>query len=182
MVSTVEELRRATALLDVVRRDLESESGVRARVEVGAMIEVPSAALVAESLVSEVDFLSLGTNDLAQYTLAADRDNARTSALADELHPAVLHLIRHTVEAAHAQGKWVSLCGELASDVLAVPMLLGLGLDQLSVSPVFVPEVKAVIRKVELSQSQLLAEAAVQLDGAAQVRALLRDQLGRWRS
>ncbi len=126
MVATVDELRRARALLDEARASLRDAGvAVPARLEVGVMLEVPSAALLAEKLAPLVDFFSVGTNDLTQYTLAAERGNAGVAALADPLHPAVLRLIRHTAAAAAAEGCRLAVCGEVAGDPLAVPLLLG---------------------------------------------------------
>src|SRR5262249_58547788 len=119
---------RARAVLDEVRAGLPAP----VELEVGVMIEVPAAALAAEQFAPEVDFFSLGTNDLTQYTLAAERGNAAVAALADGLHPSVLHLIREVAEAATAHGKWAGVCGELASDPVAVPLLVGLGITELS--------------------------------------------------
>lgn len=175
MVATVSELRQARALLEECRAELRAEGRAAADpLEVGIMVEVPAAALLADRLAAEVDFLSIGTNDLSQYALAADRTNAQVSALADGFQPAVLRLVRMTVEAAHAQGKWVSLCGELAGDPLAVPLLVGLGLDELSMQPAAIPLVKQVIRALTLEAARALAHAALELDSAEAVRALLR--------
>lgn len=136
------------------------------------MVEVPSAALLAPVLAREVDFFSIGTNDLTQYALAIDRGHPTLSAQADGLHPAVLQLIELTVRAAHARGKWVGVCGELAADPLAVPLLVGLGVDELSVSARSVPEVKARIRELSLADAQELAGVALAAESAEAVRAL----------
>jgi phosphoenolpyruvate-protein kinase (PTS system EI component) len=141
--------------------------------QLGIMIEVPSAALLAPVLAREVDFFSIGTNDLTQYTLAIDRGHPTLSARADGLHPAVLQLIDITVRAAHDYGKWVGVCGELAADPLAVPLLVGLGVDELSVSARSIAEVKAGVRELTLSHAQQLARHALGLGTAAQVRALV---------
>ncbi|SDL35474.1 phosphocarrier protein FPr [Franzmannia pantelleriensis] len=160
MVKDVAEFRRAKAIYD----RLLAEIPVAERttdVQLGVMIEVPSCALLAPSLAAEVDFFSVGTNDLTQYTLAIDRGHPELSAQADGLHPAVLRLIQMTVDAAHAQGKWVGVCGELASDAMAVPVLVGLGVDELSVSARQVPLVKARLRDVDLAESRAQAELAL---------------------
>jgi phosphocarrier protein FPr len=136
------------------------------------MIEVPSAALLAPLLAREVDFFSIGTNDLTQYCLAIDRGHPQLSAQADGLHPAVLRLIAMTVEAAHTHGKWVGVCGELASDRLAVPLLVGLGVDELSVSPRSIGLVKARVRELDSREVRTLAQQALDLESAAAVRAL----------
>jgi len=168
MVGTVEEWRQAR---DMTLRLLE-EIPVP-DLQIGIMIEVPSAALLAPVLAKEVDFFSVGTNDLTQYTMAIDRGHPTLSAQADGLHPAVLQLIDITVRAAHAHGKWVGICGELAADPLAVPVLVGLGVDELSVSARSIGEVKACVRELTLSAAQQLAQTALTLGSASEVRALV---------
>jgi phosphoenolpyruvate-protein kinase (PTS system EI component) len=140
-------------------------------VQIGIMIEVPSAALMADRFAPHVDFFSIGTNDLAQYTLAADRVNARVSHLADAFHPAVLRLIAETIEAGHAHGKWVGLCGEFAGRTQAVPLLLGLGLDEFSMAATSIPAVKAVIRNLRQAECRAFAQAALRMNGPSEVRA-----------
>ncbi len=160
MVKDIAEFRAVRAIVD---RLLEAiPAGERTTdLQLGVMIEVPSCALLAPSLAAEVDFFSVGTNDLTQYTLAIDRDHPELSAQADGLHPAVLRLIEMTVVAAHAQGKWVGVCGELASDATAVPVLVGLGVDELSVSARQVPLVKARLREFDLEEARAQAELAL---------------------
>jgi phosphoenolpyruvate-protein phosphotransferase len=167
MVGGVEEWRQARDMTERLRLEIPV-----ADLQLGIMIEVPSAALLAPVLAQEVDFFSIGTNDLTQYTLAIDRGHPTLSAQADGLHPAVLQLIDITVRAAHAHGKWVGVCGELAADPAAVPLLVGLGVDELSVSARSIAEVKANVRELTLSQAKELAQAALGLGTAAQVRAL----------
>ncbi|MGR4067269.1 phosphoenolpyruvate--protein phosphotransferase [Billgrantia sp. C5P2] len=160
MVKDVGEFRMARTIFE--RLLVEIPEAERAKdVQLGVMIEVPSAALLAPTLAAEVDFFSVGTNDLTQYTLAIDRDHPALSAQADGLHPAVLRLIEMTVAAAHAHGKWVGVCGELASDALAVPVLVGLGVDELSVSARQVPLVKARLREFDLAEARAQAELAL---------------------
>jgi multiphosphoryl transfer protein len=168
MVATVEELRAALAVLDRIDRRPEG-------LEVGVMIEVPSAALSAAALAPLVDFFSVGTNDLAQYTLAADRGNERVGALADPLHPAVLRLIAAAADAARAHGRWIGVCGELASDPAAAPALIGLGVTELSVSPPRVPEIKEAVRAVDAGAAEGLARALLDAESAAAVRARLAE-------
>jgi phosphocarrier protein FPr len=141
--------------------------------KLGIMIEVPSAALIAASLAPHVDFFSIGTNDLAQYVFASDRTNSAVAKLADPLHPAVLHLIHFTCNAAHAAGKPVSLCGEIAGDPLAVPLLIGLGINELSVPLLAVPTIKETVRAVEMTHCRQLAAAALACGSATEVRAML---------
>jgi phosphoenolpyruvate-protein phosphotransferase len=178
MVATVAEVRAARALLEECRAELLAEGQpVAEGMEVGIMVEVPAAALMAERLAAEVDFFSIGTNDLSQYTLAADRTNAQVAPLATGFHPAVLRLVRDVVAAAHAQGKWVGLCGELAGEPLAVPILLGLGLDEFSMNPPVIPLVKQIIRALTLDEAREVAQAALELDGPDAIQALLREQV-----
>jgi phosphoenolpyruvate-protein phosphotransferase len=168
MVGGVEEWRQARDMTERLRLEIPV-----ADLQLGIMIEVPSAALLAPVLAREVDFFSIGTNDLTQYTLAIDRGHPTLSAQADGLHPAVLQLIDITVRAAHANGKWVGVCGELAADPAAIPLLVGLGVDELSVSARSIAEVKAGVRELTLSQARELAQTALGLGTAAQVRALV---------
>lgn len=168
MVGSVDEWRQGRDMVERLRLEIPV-----ADLQLGIMIEVPSAALLAPVLAKEVDFFSVGTNDLTQYTLAIDRGHPTLSAQADGLHPAVLQLIDITVRAAHANGKWVGVCGELAADPLAVPVLVGLGVDELSVSPRSIAEVKACVRDLTLSGAQALAHDALTVGSAAEVRALV---------
>mgnify|MGYP000227014683 CR=1 FL=1 len=173
MVSDVGEIRQARALIDELRQEL----GVP-EIQFGIMVEVPSAALLADKLAPEIDFFSIGTNDLTQYTLAVDRGNAALASKHDGLHPAVLRLIAHTIEAAHKHGKRADLCGELGSDPAAVPILIGLGMDELSVSIPSVPTVKAQVRGLKLSELQPLAQQALACSTAQEVRALVKQHFG----
>ncbi|NBK36917.1 phosphoenolpyruvate--protein phosphotransferase [Pseudomonas soli] len=168
MVGQLHEWRAAKAMVERLRQEIPV-----ADLQVGIMVEVPSAALLAPQLAREVDFFSIGTNDLTQYTLAIDRGHPSLSAQADGLHPAVLNLIDMTVRAAHAQGKWVGVCGELAADPQAVAVLLGLEVDELSVAARSIPEVKALVRQADLSTARALAREALQQDSAEAVRALV---------
>ena len=174
MIATVEEIQAAKAILAQVQAELQNigipfDEGM----EVGMMIEVPSAVVLADKLAAEVDFFSIGTNDLSQYVMACDRTNPRVANLADALHPAVLRMIQTTVQAAHTAGIWVSLCGEVASDPLAAPILLGLGLDEVSLNPQSIPAFKQAIARFTLAQAQAIAITALQQDSAVKVRELL---------
>lgn len=174
MVSSVDEIIRARARVDEIIADLDTTGEPRSTdIEIGVMIEVPSAAVMADVLVQHVDFFSIGTNDLTQYTLAVDRTNPAVAHMADALHPAVLRLIRAVVEPAHVAGKWVGVCGELAGDPVAAPILVGLGVDELSMSAPSIPFVKQAIRAISRSAARDLAMRALDLDGPAQVRKLL---------
>ena len=172
MVGDIEEYRRARLMLD----ELQIELNVP-RITAGIMIEVPSAALMADVLAKEVDFFSIGTNDLTQYTLAMDRANPSLAARQDGLHPAVLRLIAKTIEGAHQHGKWAGICGELGSDPYAVPILIGLGIDELSVNVPSVPLVKAQIRGLKFAELQSLARQALECSTAREVRELVKKQL-----
>ncbi|XWX05434.1 phosphoenolpyruvate--protein phosphotransferase [Aggregatilineales bacterium SYSU G02658] len=172
MVANLDELEYAQDVIQKVRRELKAEGIPTAeRVQVGIMIEVPSAALMADRFAPHVDFFSIGTNDLAQYTLAADRVNARVSHLADAFHPAVLRLIAETIEAGHAHGKWVGLCGEFAGRPQAVPILLGLGLDEFSMAAISIPTVKATVRSLRQADCKRFAQEVLKMASASEVRA-----------
>jgi phosphotransferase system enzyme I (PtsI) len=178
MVATVEEVRAARGLVDQWRDELVQEGyPVATDMEIGIMVEIPSAALMADELGREVDFFSIGTNDLAQYTLAADRTNAQVAPLASAFHPAVLRLIKMVVDAAHARGKWVGLCGELAGEPLAIPILLGLGIDEFSMNPPAIPQAKALIRKLTTSEARRVAEGALRLESAVAVQAFAAEAM-----
>jgi multiphosphoryl transfer protein len=172
MVTSLAEVRAAKALVEEARREVEGAGGrVPPHLEVGIMVEVPSAALDAEVLAPEVDFFSIGTNDLTQYTLAAERCNERVAGFADALHPAVLRLIEMTVQGAGSYGRMVGVCGEIAGDPVAVPILVGLGVRELSAAPPAVPRVKRAVRETEIGSARTLAERALALDSAEAVRA-----------
>ena len=177
MVATLEEYRQAKAVLADVRAGLERAGAPTPdELDVGVMIEVPAAALAAEQFVPEVGFFSLGTNDLTQYTMAAERGNAAVAGLADGLHPSVLRLIRTVAEAANERGKWAGICGELASDPVAVPVLVGLGIAELSANAPAIPAVKQAVRGLDGEAARDLAEQALELSSAAEVRQLVADE------
>ncbi|OLE30636.1 MAG: phosphoenolpyruvate--protein phosphotransferase [Actinobacteria bacterium 13_1_20CM_3_68_10] len=177
MVATLDEYRQAKAVLADVRAGLERAGAPTPdELDVGVMIEVPAAALAAEQFVPEVGFFSLGTNDLTQYTMAAERGNAAVAGLADGLHPSVLRLIRTVAEAAKEHGKWAGICGELASDPVAVPVLVGLGIAELSANAPAIPAVKQAVRGLDGEAARDLAEQALELSSAAEVRQLVADE------
>jgi phosphoenolpyruvate-protein phosphotransferase len=173
MISTAEEIFAVRAILDAPERDPECQLP---HLKLGIMIEVPSAALIAHSLAPHVDFFSIGTNDLSQYVLASDRTNSSVAKLADPLHPAVLHLIKLTCDAAAAHGKPVSLCGEIAGDPVAAPLLIGLGVTELSVPLPAVPQIKETVRRVTVAHCRELAADALACDSVAAVRACLTQE------
>jgi phosphoenolpyruvate-protein phosphotransferase (PTS system enzyme I) len=176
MVSNFTEIREAKKLLHECAEELKKEGKkIRREIEVGAMIEIPSAAIMADLLIQEVDFLSLGTNDLIQYTLAVDRVNESVAYLYDPLNPAILRLIQMTVDACHQAGKWVGMCGEMAGDPQLVPLLLGMGLDEFSVSVSVIPEIKKVIRGMPFKKAKEIAKAALKKKTSEEVFQLIRD-------
>jgi multiphosphoryl transfer protein len=171
MITDTAEIRAVRRMIDEVRRELRHIGSIA----VGAMIETPAAALLAERVANEVEFLSIGTNDLTQYTLAMDRGHSELAHRIDGLHPAVLRLIATTVAAAEKHSRFVAVCGGLASEPAAVPVLLGLGVHELSVVPTLVPQLKSLIRTLTLDSCRSLAQRAVALDTAEAVRALVND-------
>ena len=172
MISGVEELQAANELLDECREQLRAKDVAFAdAVEIGVMIETPSAAMIADSLAKRVQFFSIGTNDLIQYTLAVDRLNEKIAHLYEPTHPGILRLIKATVDAGEAHGIWTGVCGEMAGDLAAVPLLLGLGVTELSVTPSMVPRVKMLIRSIEMSQARELAEFALDSDSPKEILA-----------
>ena len=170
MISGIPELRQAKAVLNECREELRRE-GVPfdEKMETGIMIEVPSAAVIADLLAKEVDFFSLGTNDLVQYSVAVDRTNERIAHLYEPTHPGVLRLIKTTVDAAHAAGIWAGLCGEMGGDITLTPLLIGLGLDELSCGASVVPRVKRAVRSLDMAACQALAAAALAADTGGEI-------------
>lgn len=175
MVSNVDEIEQASRLLEEARAELKAE-GVPfdPNLQQGVMIEVPSAALIAAQLAHRVKFFSIGTNDLIQYTLAVDRVNERVTYLYEPTHPAILRLLRHAIDAGRRAGIWTGLCGEMGGQPFLAPLLIGLGVDELSMSPAMVPMVKEVVRHVRYSECRELAAEALRCDNAADVLARCR--------
>ena len=172
MISCIKELEDANALVETYKKELEAEN-VRFNpdLEIGVMVEIPAAALTADSLGRRSDFFSIGTNDLIQYTLAVDRLNEKIAHLYEPTHPAILNLIRRTAQAGAKAGIWTGVCGEMASDLNMVPLLLGLGVDELSVAPAYVPQVKFLIRKMKHSDAVELANWALTRDDGTEILA-----------
>ena len=167
MISGLDELRRARDILEECRSEVgEAASG---KMEVGVMIEVPSAAISADLLAREVDFFSIGTNDLIQYVIAVDRVNERIAHLYEPTHPAVVRLLKMIADAAHANELWVGVCGEMAADVALIPLLLGLGMDELSVGATSVPRVKAAVRNLSLPECRSLVDEALKLQTSSEI-------------
>src|SRR5437762_393122 len=172
MISGLEELRRAKAVLAECKDELR-RSGIPfgKEIEVGAMIEIPSAAICANALALEVDFFSIGTNDLIQYTLAVDRVNEKLAHLYEPTHPAILRLLKMIAEAAHANHIWVGVCGEMAGDVALIPLLLGLGMDELSAGATLVPRVKRAVQSLAIPECRELVEETLKLNTASEILA-----------
>jgi len=178
MVSDLDELRRARDIVDTVKRDLALDSvEFAANVPVGIMVETPAAAVLVDVLAEASDFFSLGTNDLTQYTMAVDRGNAKVSGLFQPLHPAVLRLIRQTIDAGHAKGKWVGMCGELAGMTKAIPILLGFGLDEFSMNPRAIPEAKNLIGKLTDDRAREIAGQAMSFGTTAEIETYMKGVL-----
>lgn len=176
MISCAEEVMQANELLAEARRELTAEKiPFDANIEVGAMIEIPSAAVTADLIAPFVKFFSIGTNDLIQYSMAVDRVNERVAYLYQPTHPAILRLIKTTIEAGHGHGVWVGVCGEMAADPIVCPLLLGLGVDELSVSPPAVPVIKDTIRSITMAQARDLAARAMEAKSAVEVMEGCRD-------
>jgi phosphotransferase system enzyme I (PtsI) len=176
MVATVDDVLQTRRVLEECREELRDEGHqVAEEMDIGIMIEIPSAAIMADQLADEVDFFSIGTNDLSQYTLAADRTNAQVATIASGFQPAVFRLIKGVIDAAHAKGKWVGLCGEMAGELLAIPILLGLGLDEFSMNPPAIPFAKRLIRSISMEQARDVANTALNLTSDAKIREYIQE-------
>ena len=178
MISGIEELRKANILLEECKKELKEKGlAFNDSMEVGAMIEVPSAAMTADIIAKEADFFSIGTNDLIQYSIAVDRSNEKVAYLYEPAHPGVLRLIKNIIDVGHRAGIWVGMCGEMAGDPLFTLILLGLGLDEFSMPSIMVPEIKHIIRSVNMAQAKQIAEEAVSLPTAAEVESFVNLKL-----
>ena len=172
MISGLDELNQANAMLEECKQELRARQiPFDEKIEVGAMIEIPSAALIADALAKRVKFFSIGSNDLIQYTLAADRTNEKVSHLYEPTHPAILRLIKMTVDAAHANGIWAGVCGEIGGDPVLAPLLIGLGVDELSCAPAVIDQVKYVIRRIKQAEAVKLAEFALNSESPSEIAA-----------
>ncbi|MEN6510186.1 MAG: phosphoenolpyruvate--protein phosphotransferase [Smithella sp.] len=178
MISGIEEIREAKRLMEETRRELLAEGVTIAdRMEIGAMIEVPAAAVIADQLAREVDYFSIGTNDLIQYALAIDRSNERVTYLYEPLHPAVLRLIKKVVDQAHHANIRVAMCGEMAGDPLCCLILLGMQLDELSMNHLAIPRIKRILQQSTLSESRKLLKKAMSFNNALEVRAYVQNYM-----
>jgi len=171
MVSSIEEVHRARAYVRQVKEELRAK-GIRfdARIKVGVMIEVPAAAMMAEQIAAVSDFLSIGTNDLVQYLMAVDRGNGSVASLYQPFHPAVIRTLHHVIEAAHKKHSWVGVCGEMGGDPLATVLLVGLGVDELSVIPPILPEIKKIIRSIKFKDAQRVANKVLTMTHEKDIR------------
>ncbi len=175
MISGVGELRQANKLLEEAKNELRAKKmPYDTEMEVGAMIEIPSAALTCDILAEEVDFFSIGTNDLIQYALAVDRINEKIAYLYEPAHPAVLRLLKSIIETGHAKKIWVGICGEMSGDPLLTPVLLGMGIDEISTSPVMVPEIKKIIRSMNYKDAQEIAKQVLTYNTGNEVLQFLK--------
>jgi phosphotransferase system enzyme I (PtsI) len=175
MISGIAEIRSANKILNEVKKDLDIKGiPYKKDLEVGIMVEIPSAAIMADALIKEVDFFSIGTNDLTQYTLAVDRTNEKISDLYDPLHPSVLRLVRNVIEESHKAGKWTGMCGELAGDPMAAVVLLGLGLDEFSMSASSIPKIKQIIRNTTYEEAKRIADHVINMSTGQEVRDYIR--------
>jgi phosphotransferase system enzyme I (PtsI) len=165
MIATLAEFREAKAVLAEVRQEL-LDNGVQVaeKIEVGIMVEIPSTAVMADIFAKEVDFFSIGTNDLIQYTMAADRMNERVSYLYQPYNPAILRLVKMVIDAAHKEGKWAGMCGEMAGDEVAIPILIGLGLDEFSMSATSILKARSLISQLSLEEMKKLSQEVLELD------------------
>ncbi|WJQ81545.1 phosphoenolpyruvate--protein phosphotransferase [Brevibacillus brevis] len=178
MIATIAELRRANQILDEVKAELRNLSILfNDHLEVGIMIEVPAAAMIADQLAKEADFFSIGTNDLIQYVMAADRMNEQVAYLYDPYHPAILRLVNQVIKAAHQEGKWVGMCGEMAGEELAIPILLGLGLDEFSMSATSVLRARDLLRKLDYKSLQETAQHVLILESGEEIRAFIKEEI-----
>ena len=180
MIATLPEFRQAKAILEEVKEELLAQGEkVSDKIQVGIMVEIPAAAVLADQFAKEVDFFSIGTNDLIQYTMAADRMNERVSYLYQPYNPSILRLIKMVIDASHKEGKWTGMCGEMAGDQIAVPLLLGLGLDEFSMSASSILKTRSLMKKLNLSELQELADRALhQASSVDEVVQMVREITG----
>ncbi|HEY2422032.1 MAG TPA: phosphoenolpyruvate--protein phosphotransferase, partial [Neobacillus sp.] len=176
MIATLDEFREAKAILEEEKQKLVLEGQkVADKIELGIMVEIPSTAVLADQFAKEVDFFSIGTNDLIQYTMAADRMNQRVSYLYQPYSPSILRLVKMVIDAAHAEGKWTGMCGEMAGDELAIPILLGLGLDEFSMSATSILKARSQIRNLNKADMEKLATEALNMQTTSQVIAAVNN-------
>ncbi|MCJ7496804.1 MAG: phosphoenolpyruvate--protein phosphotransferase, partial [candidate division Zixibacteria bacterium] len=176
MISGIDELLEAKKILKEVKEELRAKKvSFNENLKVGIMIEIPSAALEADFLAKHCDFFSIGTNDLIQYTLAVDRTNEKIAHLYQSFHPSVLKLIKKTIDDGHKNNIWVGLCGEMAADPKATVLLVGLGIDELSASPLSIPQIKKVVRSIEFREAKNFAEEVMRLNDSREIEKVLEE-------
>lgn len=181
MIATLGEFRQAKAILEEEKQELlKNGVSVSDHIEVGIMVEIPSTAVMADTFAKEVDFFSIGTNDLIQYTMAADRMNEQVSYLYQPYNPAILRLVKMVVDAAHKEGKWAGMCGEMAGDEVAIPLLLGLGLDEFSMSATSILKARSLITKLSQSEMESLAVSVLAMDTNDAVKAAVEDAVAKF--
>src|SRR5690606_25143580 len=177
MIATLDEFRQAKALLLEEKENLvQAGTKVNDDIEIGIMVEIPSTAVIARQFAKEVDFFSIGTNDLIQYTMAADRMNEQVSYLYQPYHPAILNLVNNVIEAAHSEGKWVGMCGEMAGDQIAIPILLGLGLDEFSMSATSILPARKQINNLSKEEMASYKEQLMNMGTAEEVDESIKEK------
>jgi phosphotransferase system enzyme I (PtsI) len=174
MVSSVTEIKKANQILEECKKELSENEIEYGNPEVGIMIEIPAAVMMADKMAKEVDFFSIGTNDLIQYTVAVDRVNEKIAEMHTPYHPGVLRLINRTIELGHQEGIWVGMCGEAAGDELLLPFLLGAGLDEFSMSAVSLLKIKELLSKWEIDGAKEVTEKLLQMEDSEQVKKFLK--------
>ncbi|MBZ9684831.1 phosphoenolpyruvate--protein phosphotransferase [Clostridium estertheticum] len=178
MISSIEELRAAKAILEEVKNELNSENiAFNEKLEVGIMVEIPAAAIISDLFAKEVDFFSIGTNDLIQYTTAVDRMNEKISHLYNPFHPALLRLVKTVIDNAHSESKWVGMCGEVAGDPKLIPILIGMGLDEFSMSPISILRARGIIRNISQEKMRDLANQVIKLPTAEEVEKFIEKNI-----
>ncbi|HWR43722.1 phosphoenolpyruvate--protein phosphotransferase [Sporomusa sp.] len=178
MIATMQELRAANQMLEAVKQELASENiPFNAKMEVGIMVEIPAVAVLADQFIKEVDFFSIGTNDLVQYTMAADRMNEKVAYLYQPFNPAVLRLIQGVITAAHKAGKWAGMCGEMAGDLVAIPILLGMGLDEFSMSASSILPARSLLSQLTYKEAQRIVQAVLGMDNAEEIKNFVEQQV-----
>jgi phosphoenolpyruvate-protein phosphotransferase (PTS system enzyme I) len=180
MIATIDEFRSAKQIFEEEKAKLVSESvNVSEEIELGIVVEIPSTAILADQFAKEVDFFSIGTNGLIQYTMAADRMNVSVSYLYQTYNPAILRLIKMVIDAAHHEGKWVEMCGEMAGDELAIPLLLGLGLDEFSMSASLILKVRSQILRLSKYEMEKFSEVALKLSTSSELIEMVKSRISK---
>jgi phosphotransferase system enzyme I (PtsI) len=178
MISSLEEIQKVKEIITEAKHELQREGTPYDRqMELGIMVEVPAAVQLADRFLREVDFLSIGTNDLIQYILAVDRSNRRVASLYEPLHPAVLSALNSTIEAGKREGKRIGMCGEMAGDPLCALLLLGMGLEEFSMGSLYIPAIKKMIRSISFQSAKAVADIVIEMDTVGEIKRYLFDQM-----